>query len=124
MEGWMETSRRSIWRPHPPEYFANSGIRKGILLSRYAALLKNWMIDQRQHVQVSRWDPCVRDDTGIIIPVEFGSQWERQSLPLTVADPYHRIFQNFNQYFISEMNAIGDNSLSQEMDILNILSRF
>ena len=65
-----------------PEYFDNSGIRKGVLLSRYAALLKNWMMDERQHVQYSQpWDPCVREDTGIIIPVEPFSQWERQSLP-------------------------------------------
>jgi Ca-activated chloride channel homolog len=108
-----------------PEYFANNGIRKGILLSRYAALMKNWMIDQRQHVQVrSTWNPCITDNSGIIIPVEFGSQWERQSLPLTVSDPYRRIFQNFSQYFLSEMNSIRDNTLGQEMDVLNLLSRF
>ncbi len=35
-----------------PEYFPNSGIRKGILLVRYASLLQNWMIDERQHVPV------------------------------------------------------------------------
>lgn len=107
------------------EYFGNSGIRKGVLLSRYAALLKNWMIDQRQHVQVrAPWNPCITDDTGIIIPIEYGSQWERQSLPLTVSDPYHRIFQNFGGYFMSEMNGIRDNTLGQEMDVLNLLSRF
>jgi Ca-activated chloride channel family protein len=41
-----------------PESFDNDGIRKGILLSRYAALLKYWMIDERQHVNYSRsWNP-------------------------------------------------------------------
>jgi Ca-activated chloride channel family protein len=109
-----------------PEYFDNSGIRKGVLLSRYAALLKNWMADERQHRQVSLgWVPCVSEDTGIIVPVEANfSQWERQSMPLMVSDSYSRIFSNFSRYFESEMNAINDNALGQELDILNMLSRF
>jgi Ca-activated chloride channel family protein len=108
-----------------PEYFDNSGIRKGILLTRYAALLKNWMIDERQHFQVSSyWDPCIREDTGIVIPMEYNTQWERQSLPLMVSDSYQRIFQDFSSYFNSEMDSIGDNSLAQELDVLNVLGRY
>ncbi len=110
---------------YQPEYFANSGIRKGILLSRYASLLKNWMIDERSHVNYGgTWEPCVREDTGIIIPVEFTSQWERQSLPLKVSGSYARIFQKFSNYFSAEMRAIGDNTLGQELDVLNWLSRY
>ena len=46
-----------------PEYFENSGIHKGILLSGYAALLKNWVIDERQHVQYSTpWNPIIDED--------------------------------------------------------------
>ncbi len=106
-----------------PEVFDNTGIRKGILLSRYAALLQNWMIDERQHVQYSQpWEPIVREDTGILIPPEPGlSQWERQSLPLTVSEPYRRIFRDFSQYFEKEMRAIGDYALDQEIEILNKL---
>jgi Ca-activated chloride channel family protein len=108
-----------------PEYFDNTGIRKGVLLSRYAALLKNWMIDERQHISYSRpWTPCITEDSGIIIPVENISQWERQSLALTVSGSYDRIFSDFADYFNSEMKAIGDNDLRQEMDILNMLSRY
>ena len=109
-----------------PEYFDNSGIRKGVLLSRYAALMKNWMIDQRQHMQISLgWIPCIREDTGIIIPIEANlSQWERQSLPLMVSDSYARIFLNFGRYFTQEMDAINDNTLGQELDLLNMLSRY
>jgi len=105
-----------------PEYFDNSGIRKGILLSRYAALLKNWMIDEREHMHFSQpWNPRVREETGIIIPPENAGQWERTSLPLTVSPSYTRIFQNFSQYFDDEMWAIGDESMEQELDILNKL---
>ncbi len=108
-----------------PEYFANSGIRKGILLTRYAALLKNWMADERQHVQYSQpWDPCINEDTGIVIPVDNASQWERQSLSLIVSSPYKQMFRILNPYFASEMDAIGDNDLGQELDIINMLGRF
>jgi Ca-activated chloride channel family protein len=108
-----------------PEHFDNSGIRKAVLLSRYAALLQNWMIDERQHIQYSKpWEPTVREDTGIIIPPDpYLSQWERSSLPLTVSASYKRIFRNFSQYFKSEWGAIGDDTLYQEMEILTKLSR-
>ena len=116
-------NKLSICTRLQPEYFANSGIRKAVLLSRYAALLKNWLTDQRQHVSYSQpWDPVIREDTGILIPLET-SQWERQSLPLAVSPGYRQIFRNFSGYFANEMNAIGDSSLGQELDIINWLSR-
>jgi Ca-activated chloride channel family protein len=108
-----------------PEYFPNSGIRKGVLLVRYAALLQNWMIDERQHFQYNRpWDPCIREDTGIIVPVITNfSQWERQSLPLTVSQPYKFIFEDFLVgYFSHEVAALRDNTLGQEASILNKLA--
>jgi Ca-activated chloride channel homolog len=108
-----------------PEYFANNGIRKGVLLTRYAALLKNWMIDQRQHVNYNHsWQPCVREDSGIIIPDEYRGQWERQSLPLSVSDSYQSLFKEFKRYFENEMDRIDDDSLGQELDIVNLLSRY
>jgi Ca-activated chloride channel family protein len=108
-----------------PEVFDNSGIRKGVLLTRYAALLKNWMADERDHWQWGQsWEPCVREDSGIIIPVDYyNSQWERQSLPLTISDPYKRLFRDFSRYFESETRVLQDNNLYQELDILNFLSR-
>jgi hypothetical protein len=51
-------------------------------------------------------------------------QWERQSLPLVVSSPYKFIFEDFGRYFSGEMDAIGDNNLGQEMDILNGLSHY
>jgi Ca-activated chloride channel family protein len=122
IDGSEEVIDLEAW---PPESFDNSGIRKGVLLARYAALLKNWMTDERDHWQYSRsWDPCIREDTGIIIPVEYNySQWERQSLPLTVSGPYKALFRDFARYFESEIQAIQDNDLYQEFDILNYLSR-
>ncbi len=108
-----------------PEYFANSGIRKGVLLTRYAALLQNWTIDERTYAFCSYvWEPAVREDTGIVIPPDPSlSQWERTSLPLTVAEQYRNIFKTFGQYFTDEMRAIGDFDLEQELDILDRLAK-
>ena len=106
-----------------PEYFDNAGIRKAILLTRYASLLKNWMIDERQHLQYSQtWNPIVREDTGIVMPPENISQWERQSAPLRVSNSYSLLFKSFAQYFSNEMKAVDDNTLNQEMTILYRLS--
>ncbi|MBI4310802.1 MAG: VWA domain-containing protein [Chloroflexi bacterium] len=108
-----------------PDYYGNSGIRKGILLTRYASLLQNWMIDEREHRDSSRsWQPRMGDDTGIVIPsLARYSQWERQSLPLTVSEPYRRMFVTFTRYFADEMQDIGDDTLDQELTVLRHLSR-
>jgi len=113
-----------ILESQSPEFFDNSGIRKGVLLTRYAALMKNWLIDEYQYAHYSRpWEPSIREDTGITIPFETNlSQWERQSLPLKVSEQYERIFRDFAEYFADEMYAIGDYSLVQELDILDILT--
>jgi hypothetical protein len=63
----------------------------------------------------------VREDTGIVIPVENVGQWERQSLSLTVSEPYGLIFRQFRSYFESEMRAIKDYTLDQELAILDTL---
>jgi Ca-activated chloride channel homolog len=104
-----------------PEYFENTGIRKGILLVRYASLLKNWMADERSHLHFSSpWNPCIDEKTGITIPVET-SQWERTSLPLVCSHEYHNLIQKFFVYFTGEMDSIGDYSLDQEITVMNII---
>jgi Ca-activated chloride channel homolog len=106
-----------------PEYFQNNGIRKGVVLSRYADLLKNWVIDERNHAHISYpWEPCINKDTGIIVPPDILlGQWERQSLPLMVSEPYQKLFGSFLNYFNREISAIGDASMSQEVAILETL---
>lgn len=125
--GRRDTSDAIIYlEGEQPEFFGNSGIRKGILLTRYAALLKNWMIDERQYMQYrGSWTSSAREDTGIVIPVISNiSRWERQSLPLVVSEPYRKIFRDFSRYFEDEMNSINDDTLNQELRILNSLSKY
>jgi len=105
-----------------PEYFANSGIRKGVLLTRYVDLLQNWMIDERSHIHYSQpWEPTVDREVGIVPPPSY-SQWERQSLPLVVSYPYRELLEEFADYFEYEMNEIHDSTLEQEIEILENLS--
>lgn len=105
------------------DFYQNNGIRKAVLLSRYADLLKNWIIDERAAAENGgRIVPSITLTSGIVIPVELG-EWERQSLPLTVSDPYPDLFSRFRDYFWREAEAIGDSSLAREEEILRKLER-
>jgi len=122
-EGNLESSEKSIdFADEEPEYFANSGIRKGVLLARYADLVKNWLIDQREHAEEDEWESRINHEDGIIVPPPAPTEWERQSLPLAVSADYQQIFQQFADYFRAEAQAIGDEELEQELEILDLLS--
>ena len=106
------------------DFYQNNGIRKAVLLSRYADLLKNWMIDERKAADKG-WKivPSVTLANGIVIPVELG-EWERQSMPLVVSDPYPELFGRFLDYYQMDAQAIGDSTLEQEEAILKKLAGF
>ncbi len=107
-----------------PDLYQNSGIRKAILLSRYGDLLKDWTIDERKAALSSqKVAPSVSPESGIVIPVDLG-EWERQSLPLRVAEPYRKLFYIFGTYFNEESQAIGDDNLQQEQVVLERLSGY
>ena len=108
------------------EYFENNGIRKGMLLTRYATLIKNWINDERaSYVKSEPIIPCVNQEVGIIDPcsIQLG-QWERQSIPLQVSDAYEDLFKEFKTYFKEEMNAVGDDTLEQEIEIMEKLINY
>ncbi len=132
-----------------PESFDNTGIRKAILLSRYANLMKNWTIDERTSLKIDEpVESFMGDESGFsCIPVYLGDEypplepqrclpatspipislsidlgeWERQSVDLQVSAPYSQLFSEFKDYFVAEMNDIGDNTLDQEVTILEKL---
>ncbi len=107
-----------------PDFYQNSGIRKAILLSRYADLLKDWTLDERKAAKSGqKVVPTVTFDSGIVIPVDLG-EWERQSLPLQVAEPYRKLFGVFGAYFEEEARAIGDDNLQQEQVVLERLKSY
>jgi Ca-activated chloride channel family protein len=133
-----------------PDYYANTGIRKAVLLSRYADLMKNWTIETREAAEEREEEPSVEieddDETvesgmgnesvgnatgnetvesteGIEPPrtVEL-NEWEHQSVDLTVSERYRERFTQFNEHFEAEMNALGDDDLEQESEILEDLA--
>ncbi|MFH0862407.1 MAG: VWA domain-containing protein [Candidatus Altiarchaeota archaeon] len=108
-----------------PDDYPNSGIRKGILLARYADLMKSWIIDEREGAAIQApVSPYVNEDVGIRcprpIPPRLG-RWERQSMPLIVSGGYPRTFGRFETYFRYEMAEIGDDSLGREVEVLGML---
>ena len=99
-----------------PEQFANTGVRKAVLLSRYADLLQNWMIDERER----DGEPA---DDGIEVPEDDHlGEWEQQSEELTVSAPYRDRFDAFADHLEAERNALGDDTLEQELDVLETLA--
>jgi len=120
-EGNQESNEVDVSFPdEDAEYFENIGIRKAVLLARYANLAKTWIQDDRGNGL-----PRITPDTGIIIPDDnILGEWERQSVPLRVSDDYKELFEDFYEYFEQEMNSIGDSSLSKELDIINKLADY
>lgn len=106
------------------DIYQNTGVHKAVLLSRYADLLKDWTMDERGALDKGeKVVPVVTFESGIVVPVILG-EWERQSLPLQVSEPYRKLFAVFGSYFDEERKAIGDDTLQQEQDILDKLSKY
>ncbi|WP_256296009.1 vWA domain-containing protein [Haloarchaeobius salinus] len=99
-----------------PEQFANTGVRKAVLLTRYADLCRNWAVAMREddgEPPGDGIDPVDYDDLG---------RWERQSTELTVSPEYADRFASFAEYFEDEMAEIGDEGLSRELSVLERLA--
>jgi Ca-activated chloride channel family protein len=101
-----------------PEQFATTGVRKAVLLSRYADLLQNWMVAERERDGEPESDGIgVHDD-------DHRGKWEQESDPLTVSAPYRERFATFADHLGAEMNALDDDTLEQELDVLETLAAY
>lgn len=144
-QGKMHVSSDSIeWDIDEVPSFDHTGVRKGVLLTQYANLLINWLREERSTIEYKRPDPlpiphptpfpmspyeyfCPMDIMprhGICIPPMIEprlGKWERQSKPLTMSLSATKLFQDFTDYFESEMEMIGDDNLSQELEVLHKL---
>lgn len=99
----------------------NYGIKKGILLSRYASLLKHWMADERGRMNHAK--PRPRCGVGLGIPVyEDFSKIAFGRRELRVHPLYQTVFSEFSKYFAEEIDELKDESLKQELSILTKLS--
>lgn len=109
------------------EFYDNSGIRKAILLSRYAEMLRNWTTDQRKALKDDKpVHPEITREKGIVIcpPIRMRrlGKWEQKSVPLQVSDTYRKLFKGFFSYMQSEMKKLGDKQLKKELKILKKLA--
>lgn len=101
--------------------YDNDGIRKGVLLSRYAELMQGWIVFQRaQAGGIYLHDPEDR-----LWPQPEWPQlghWERASLGLAVSPPYGSMIERFGAHFAAEAAALGDPELEREAAILDGLA--
>lgn len=110
------------------DFYENTGIRKAILLARYADLMKDWINDERlSYANNTKIIPVINKTNGIQVPgepevIELG-KWERQSTTLKVSAEYKILMKEFQKYFTKEVTIIGDNALSQESDLLTLLGK-
>ena len=97
------------------EYFANSGIHKGVVLSRYVNVMKDWTMYEAGLAPEAQIEiPVIRySEEGIpVIEIitELG-RWERTSNRLTLSDEYRSIMTALKKYLIDEIEIIGDSSM-------------
>ena len=108
------------------EHYDNTGIRKAIVLTRYANALKNWIMYERTGEQRFIILPTIGildfDYTEEQIRVMLGRN-ERTSVDLKVSDTYKNVFNTIKQYILNENNELKDENLKQEIEILEKLTK-
>ena len=111
-------------------YYDNSGIEKAILISDYVTIMKNWLMDTRAGCNDDvKWmmesTPAIMKRCMDYPPKRplypIVSTWEKRSCKLKVSAGYKKLFQAFRKNYISEMNALGDETLNKELNILDML---
>ena len=125
-QGRLEGSSVDIKFETGKTAYENNGIRKGILLTKYADLLHNWILDERANRSIEvAFKPSIERRTGICIPRELSSyglgRWEHTSMALKVSEFYRLLFQDFQKHFKKEMEILKDEALQQELAVLTTL---
>lgn len=108
------------------EHYDNTGIRKAIVLTRYANVVKNWIMYERTGEQRFIIIPAIGildfDYTEDQIVVMLGRN-ERTSVKLKVSDTYKSAFNTIKQYILNENNELKDDNFKQEIEILDLLTK-
>jgi len=112
------------------DYFDNYGIQKAILVSEYVTLMKNWLMDARagcndQVKWIMQDAPELMKHCMIFPPKRplfpITKTYERKSCDLKVSEGYKKLFQLFKHYYQSNISVLNDNSLQDELDIIEKL---
>lgn len=110
------------------EFYENTGIRKGVALTRYANTLKNWILYERTNKDERFY---ISEDVGVIdsdyekedIRRILGEN-ERTSVKLTVSEEYKENFRKIKSYLENEKSELKDDDLKQEIDLLENLINY
>ncbi len=122
--------RHASFNSKKDRYFDNTGVRKAILVSDYVSVMKNWLMDARagcndQVKWIMEDYPSIMKRCMVFPPKRplypLMKTWERGSCKLKVSQGYKKLFQTFNQHYVAEMDALQDDSLQEELDILTKL---
>lgn len=108
------------------EYYENTGIRKGILLTRYVNTMKNWILYERSEHRQPRFliTPVIGIMDCKLLPPEIEivlGEHERTSVKLSVSSEYKEIFRNLKQYIENENKVLKDDTLKQEINVIDML---
>lgn len=109
-----ETNNTFTFAAVEPEHFDDAGIRKGVLLARYADLIKNSSTASHKRVGPANEDRA--DGSG-------WSYWERPARELTVSTAAKSDINRFCTHLKDEIAKIGDSNLEKEVHVLNQLSQ-
>lgn len=131
-DGKKDSSSEVVKFSDSKEYYDNTGIRKGIVLSRYVNLIKNWTEYERTKNDRYLITPIIgiidyyeekTNDNNYYDDYYYGyySENERVSVDLTVSEKYKEIFNKFREYMINEIKELDDKDLNQEVKILEII---
>jgi len=111
-------------------FFENKGVRKAVLLARYACVLRQWLIDERQSQgqdkEACSYGPHALQREGIFpnLPPQreqVSEDGQQVRASLKVSQQYKAVFEQFLQHLSSEMLALADDSLEQERTLLTRL---
>lgn len=113
-DGSEHTERVTVEIPNSSGTYGHDGVRKAVALARYARELRGWAADLHDRADAA---------TGVddwLLPDQHG-QHERDSVPLVVPDRYTDRFDRLRAYLTDEMAKIGDETMQQEVALLETL---
>ena len=114
-DGGERTVTKTVDLDRDPPYYGSTGVRKAVVLSEYASLMRNWAAHERTDGSETpaATEPVKRQ--------RYDSQWEQSSVPLAVTEPYDERIAAFVPYFREHMDALAADRMEQDLAVLRTL---
>lgn len=113
-DGSTHSERLAVELPASGPTYDHDGVRKAVLLARYATTLRAWASDvHARETRASGVDDWIAPDPT--------SNQEREAVPLRVSESHARRFKTFRAHLVAEADALDDEALSQEVSLLERL---